>query len=79
MLAHLNVQLLNLSNLSRSLGVSSNTVSDYLEILEGAFLIRRLRPWYTNISKRLIKSPKLYLIDTGILHSLLNINSFIKL
>lgn len=76
MLAHLNGQLLNLSDLSRSLGVSSNTVSDYLDILESAFLIRRLRPWHTNISKRLVKSPKLYLIDTGILHSLLKINSF---
>jgi uncharacterized protein len=79
MLAHLNGQLLNSSDLGRSLGVSPNTINDYLDILEGAFLIRRLQPWFTNISKRLIKSPKLYLTDTGILHNLLNINSFSEL
>ncbi|MEM0992090.1 MAG: ATP-binding protein [Bacteroidota bacterium] len=73
MLAHIHGDLLNVSRLSKSLGVSTPTVNKYLELLEGSFLIRRLPPYFHNISKRLTKSPKLYLQDTGLLHHLLRI------
>ncbi|MFN0015396.1 MAG: ATP-binding protein [Saprospiraceae bacterium] len=67
--------LLNISDLSRTLGISQPTVKNYLDILEGAFLIDRLQPYFQNTTKRLVKSPKLYLRDTGILHRLANIGS----
>ncbi len=70
MLTHLQGNLLNHSELARSLGVSYHTVADYLDILEGAFMIRRLQPFAANVSKRLTKSPKLYVRDPGILHIL---------
>ena len=74
MLAHLHGDLLNSSKLSRSLGVTSPTVTKYLELLEGSFLIRRLPPYFQNIGKRLTKSPKIYIQDSGLLHFLLRIN-----
>ncbi len=67
--------LLNISDLSRTLGVSLPTIKLYLDILEGAFLIDRLQPFYVNTTKRLVKSPKLYIRDSGILHRLSNISS----
>jgi len=70
MLTHIHGGLLNLSDISRSLGVSYHTVADYLDVLEGSFLVRRLQPYHANISKRLTKSPKVYLRDTGLLHFL---------
>lgn len=70
MLTHVHGSLLNVSDLARSLGVSSHTVGGDLDVLEGAFMIRRLPPFYANVQKRLTKSPKLYLRDTGILHHL---------
>jgi hypothetical protein len=70
MLAHVHGNLLNLSDLSRSLGVSVPTVARDLDVLEGVFLVRRLHPYAANIQKRLTKSPKLYLRDSGILHLL---------
>ena len=75
MLAHLHGGLLNLSDLGNSLGISHNTVSHYLDILEQTFLIRRLPPYFRNIGKRLTKSPKIYLRDSGLLHHLLNITT----
>lgn len=71
MIAHLNGQLLNLSTLGNSLDISAPTVRRYLDFLESAFLIRRLQPWHTNTSKRLVKTPKIYLRDTGLLHAFL--------
>lgn len=62
--------LLNLSDLARSLGVSPHTVAADLDVLEQTFLVRRLPPWHANVRKRLTKSPKLYLRDTGLLHLL---------
>ena len=59
-----------------SLGVSAPTVTRYLDFLEGGYLIRRLQPWFVNAKKRLVKSPKTYIRDTGILHRLLNIPSY---
>jgi uncharacterized protein len=75
MLAHLHGGLLNMTNLGKSLGISHNTVSHYLDVLEQTFIIRRLPPWFRNIGKRLTKSPKIYLRDSGLLHHLLNIST----
>ena len=73
MLAHYHGQTWNGSELARSLGVSDKTVSRYLDILEGTFMAFRLLPWHSNVGKREIKSPKVYVSDTGLLHSLLGI------
>jgi len=70
MLTHVHGSLLNVSDLARSLGVSSHTVTGDLDVLEGAFMIRRLPPFFANVRKRLTKSPKLYVRDTGLLHHL---------
>jgi uncharacterized protein len=74
MLAHLHGDQLNSSSLANSLGVTHPTVNKYLELLEGSFLIRRLPPYYKNIGKRLTKSPKIYIRDSGLLHYLLRVN-----
>ncbi len=75
MLCHYHGQLINYSEFSRSFGVSDMTIRKYLEILEGVFMIRLLQPWHTNLGKRLVKSPKLYIRDSGLLHHLLSIDS----
>ncbi len=75
MLTHVHGSLLNVSDLARSLGVSSHAVSDSLDVLEGTFMIRRLPPHYANVQKRLTKSPKLYVRDTGLLHFLAGLRS----
>lgn len=75
MLAHCHGGLLNASELGRSLGLSHHTVADYLDILESSFLIRRLQPFHADIGKRLVKSPKVYVRDTGLLHSLLGLRA----
>jgi len=79
MLAHAQGGLLNASQFGNSLGVSYHTVSRYLDILEQSFLVRRLPPYFRNVGKRLTKSPKVYLRDTGLLHHLLNIASMEEL
>jgi len=56
------------------MGVSDKTVRGYLDILTGAFMVQQLQPWYENISKRQVRAPKVYLRDSGLLHSLLNID-----
>ncbi len=66
--------LLNLSALGNSLGVSYHTVQHGIDLLEGVFLLRRLPPYFRNIGKRLVKSPRVYLRDTGLLHHLSNID-----
>lgn len=73
MLAHLHGQLLNASALSRSLGVSAPTVHRWLDHLVDALVVRRLEPWSANLGKRLVKSPKTYVRDSGLLHALLGI------
>ncbi len=73
MLAHYHGQTWNGSELARALGVSDKTVSRYLDILEGTFMAFRLPPWHTNLGKREVKSPKVYVSDTGILHRLLGV------
>lgn len=75
MLAHYHGNLLNYSELGRSLGMTDKTVKAYLEVLEGTFMIRCLQPWFENIKKRQVKAPKLYIRDSGVLHSLLGIQN----
>jgi predicted AAA+ superfamily ATPase len=70
MLTHVHGNLLNVSDLARSLTVSSHTVAGDLDVLEGAYMIRRLQPFHANVQKRLTKSSKLYVRDTGLLHFL---------
>ncbi len=73
MLAHRHGQLWNASEMGRNLGVSPPTAASYLDILVGTFLARRLEPYQTNLGKRLVKSPKVYLRDPGLLHALLGV------
>lgn len=73
MVAHAQGGLLNAALLARSLGIDVRTVNRYLDLLTELFLLRRLPPWHGNIGKRLTKSPKLYVRDSGILHALLGI------
>lgn len=73
MLAAVHGQICNASMLGQSLGLSYHTVNSYLDFLEGAYLIRRLQPWSGNLRKRVVKSPKVYLRDSGLVHSLLHV------
>ncbi len=75
MLTHVHGNVLNPTDLARSLGVSHHTVAVHLDVLEGAFMIRRLHPHFANVQKRLTKSPKVYVRDTGLLHFLAGIDS----
>jgi predicted AAA+ superfamily ATPase len=75
MLAHSNGGLLNYSSLGRSLGYSYHTVQSLLDLLEGYFLVRRLSPYHANLGKRLVKAPKAYIRDSGLLHYLLGISN----
>lgn len=75
MLAHYHGQTWNASEFARSFGVSDTTVRNYLDLLTAALVVRQLPAWHENISKRQVKSPKVYLVDSGILHSLLNLRT----
>ncbi len=75
MVSHCNGQLWNASRLAESMGVDSKTARRYLDILEDTFMIRQLQPFFGNVKKRLVKSPKVYIRDTGLLHTLLKIFS----
>ena len=75
MLAHLHGQIWNASELGRSMGLSDKTVRHYLDILTGTYMVRQLQPWHENLKKRQVKAPKIYLRDSGLLHSLLNLSS----
>jgi predicted AAA+ superfamily ATPase len=76
MLAHQQGALLNTSALASALSISGQTISRYLDLLVDLLLVRRLAPFYTNIGKRLVKSPKIYIRDSGLLHSLLGIPDY---
>ena len=76
MLAHNQGALHNASRLAAGLEVSSQAVSRYTDLLVDLLLVRRLQPYLTNVGKRLVKSPKVYIRDSGLLHALLNINAF---
>jgi predicted AAA+ superfamily ATPase len=71
MLAAVHGQIWNASRIGQSLGLSYHTVNSYLDYLDGAFLTRRIEPYHANIGKRLVKSPKVYWRDSGLLHALL--------
>jgi predicted AAA+ superfamily ATPase len=73
MLAHAQGGICNASSLGAALGVSHHTIQRHLDVLERTFLVRRLQPYFRNVGKRLVKSPKVYLRDTGLLHHLLNL------
>jgi hypothetical protein len=75
MLAHYHGQLWNGAELGRSFGVSHTTVRSYLDLLTGTYVVEQLQPWVENLGKRLVKSPKLYIGDSGLAHSLLAIES----
>ena len=73
MMAHYHGQIWNASELGRSMDVSVTAVNHYRDLLSGAFMIRVLPPWFENLGKRIVKSPKVYLRDSGILHFLLGL------
>jgi len=75
MLAHYHGQLFNASEISCSLGVSDHTARRYLDLLAATFMVREIRPWFYNTKKRIIKTPKIYFRDSGILHALLTIEN----
>jgi len=75
MLAHYHGQIMNFSELGRSLGVSDKAVRHYFDVLSQTFMVRQLQPWHENISKRQVKAPKVYFRDSGLMHALLEIDS----
>lgn len=75
MLVHYHGQLFNSSELGKSLGISDHYIKKYLDILAGTFMIRVLNPWYENLGKRQVKSPKIYFRDSGILNALIGIKT----
>jgi predicted AAA+ superfamily ATPase len=75
MLAHYHGQTWNASEFARSFGVADTTVRNYLDLLTSALVVRQLPPWHENISKRQVKAPKIYIADSGLLHSLLNLKT----
>lgn len=74
MLAHYHGQVLNVAELARSMGISETSVRRYLDVLTGSFVVRQLQPWHANLKKRQVKSPKVYIRDTGLLHALLHLD-----
>jgi len=79
MLAHYHGQVWNAAEPARSLGISETSVRRYLDLLEGVYMIRQLRPWHENLNKRQVKSPKIYIRDSGLLHQLLGIRTLPEL
>jgi predicted AAA+ superfamily ATPase len=79
MLAHHQAQMLNAAQLAGNLGISGTTVARYLDIMVDILLVRRLQPWAANAGKRLVRSPKVYVRDSGLLHALLGIRNFEEL
>lgn len=75
MLAHAQGSLLNVAQLARNLGVDAKTAHAYLDLLCALLLVRRLPPWHNNAGKRLVKSPKVYVRDSGLVHALLDIEN----
>lgn len=79
MTSHFHGQTWNASRIAASMDISSPTAKRYLDIMSGAYIIRQLQPWYENLGKRLVKSPKIYFRDSGIFHTLSGIRSFNQL
>jgi uncharacterized protein len=76
MLAHYHAQICHTAELSRALGEAHTTVKRHIELLVGALVIRQIAPWHENLAKRQVKTPKLYVRDSGLLHALLDVHSF---
>ena len=74
MLAHYNGNQVNLSEMGRSLELSHTTIKNHLDVLTDFYMVRKLQPWSGNVKKRLVKSPKIFIRDSGILHALMNIH-----
>ena len=79
MLAHYHGQIINFSQIANSIQSTDTTIRRYLDILEGTFMVRVLQPWHENIKKRQVKSPKVFIRDSGILHALLSIDNYNQL
>jgi len=79
MLAHCHGQLWNASQIAASMNLSAPTIKKYLDILEDTFIVRQLQPYYPNIKKRITKSPKIYIRDSGLLHNLLRVRNYEEL
>lgn len=79
MLSHYHGQIWNASEIASSMGVSPHTTRKYLDALEQTFMVRTLQPWYENVGKRLVKSPKIYLRDSGLFHALQGIQDYEQL
>ncbi len=79
MLAHYHGQTWNASEFARSFGVADTTIRNYLDLLTSALVVRQLPPWHENISKRQVKAPKVYVADSGVLHTLLNLRTIADL
>lgn len=79
MVAHYHGQIWNAADFARSLGTAEATARRYLDILASTFMVRQLPPWFENLGKRQVKAPKIYIRDTGLLHALLNLDSFAAL
>ena len=79
MLAHLNGQTVNYSSLASSLGISSVSVKNYIELLASTYMVEIIPPWFSNLGKRLVKTPKVYIADSGITSALLGLRSFEEL
>ncbi len=79
MVAHYHGQIWNAAEFARAMGTAENTARRYLDILSGAYMVRVLPPWFENLKKRQVKAPKIYIRDSGLLHSLLQIPTFANL
>jgi predicted AAA+ superfamily ATPase len=79
MLAHYAGQIWNSAEPARSLGISETSVRRYLDIMEGVFMVRQLKPWHENLKKRQVKSPKIHFRDSGLLHQILGIRTMTDL
>jgi predicted AAA+ superfamily ATPase len=79
MCAHYHGKILNYSDFGKALGLTHPTIKHYVDVLAGTFMLRKLQPYYANLEKRLVKTPKLYVADSGILCALLNIQTFDEL
>ncbi len=79
MLAHYHGQIWNASEFARSFGVADTTVTRYLDLLASTFIVRRLQPWHANLKKRQVKAPKVYFMDSGLLHTQLQVHTMSQL
>jgi len=79
MIAHFHGGIWNAAEFARSLGTSENTARHYLDVLSGAWAVRQLQPWFENLGKRQIRSPKIYIQDAGLLHALLDLENYDQL